>query len=221
MFPLYVGVGKLAALLHLPQSVLEHVLEVLARAALVFALWRFCRAFAAGTSRRAVGVRARPVRQRLRVVRGALSMLRGGGVYTGSWSYETNGFGLLFAAPHVPLAMAATLEMAHDVLRAAAHRVAARGCSKSGCCPRQSPCSIRSICRSCSRRRSLAGVVFWRSERGYASLAGALAACLAALPVLVADDPDLQLRSVLAGDLQRCRTSYPARRRRSCWSTSD
>jgi hypothetical protein len=28
-----------------------------------------------------------------------------------------NGFGLLFAAPHVPLAMAATLELARDLLR--------------------------------------------------------------------------------------------------------
>src|SRR5438477_497700 len=39
------------------------------------------------------------------------------GSYSGNWSYEMNGFGLLFAAPHVPLAMAATLELARDCLR--------------------------------------------------------------------------------------------------------
>jgi len=48
MFPLYVGVGKLAATLHVPAALLEHVLEVLARATLVIALWRFARTFAAG-----------------------------------------------------------------------------------------------------------------------------------------------------------------------------
>src|ERR1700688_4912181 len=36
MFPLYVAVGKLAATVHLPASVLEHALELLARAVLVF-----------------------------------------------------------------------------------------------------------------------------------------------------------------------------------------
>src|ERR1700674_1025882 len=46
MFPLYVGIGKLAAALHAPAIALEHILEVLARVLLVLALWRFCRAFA-------------------------------------------------------------------------------------------------------------------------------------------------------------------------------
>ena len=117
MFPLYVGVGKLAATLHLPASVLEHALEVLARAALVFALWRFCRAFAAGRAAARWAFALTLFASGFELFAAVFSMLRGGGVYTGNWSYETNGFGLLFAAPHVPLAMAATLEIAHDVLR--------------------------------------------------------------------------------------------------------
>ena len=46
MFPLYVGIGKLAVTLHLPATGVEHVIEILARVLLVLALWRFCRAFA-------------------------------------------------------------------------------------------------------------------------------------------------------------------------------
>src|SRR5712692_784685 len=45
MFPLYVGIGKLAAAVHVPAMGLEQVIEVLARALLVLALWRFCSAF--------------------------------------------------------------------------------------------------------------------------------------------------------------------------------
>src|ERR1700694_5921378 len=48
MFPLYVGVGKLAATVNLPAALVEHALELLARAALVVALWRFAQAFATG-----------------------------------------------------------------------------------------------------------------------------------------------------------------------------
>ena len=113
MFPLYVGVGKLAATLHAPAMTVEHGLEILARVVLVLALWRFCRAFARD------GVAARWAF--------GLALFAGGfelfaalaGGYTGNWSYEMNGFGLLFAAPHVPLAMAATLELARDALRPA------------------------------------------------------------------------------------------------------
>src|SRR5207245_11621372 len=46
MFPLYVGVGKLAATLRVSAMAVEHGLEVMARVVLVLALWRFCRAFA-------------------------------------------------------------------------------------------------------------------------------------------------------------------------------
>src|SRR5947208_1303105 len=48
MFPLYVGIGKLAATLHVPAASLEQTVAVLARALLVLSLWRFCRAFARG-----------------------------------------------------------------------------------------------------------------------------------------------------------------------------
>src|SRR2546421_5208388 len=41
MFPLYVGIGKLAAALHVPPDGLERLTEVVARALLVLALWRF------------------------------------------------------------------------------------------------------------------------------------------------------------------------------------
>src|SRR5258708_7212740 len=40
MFPLYVGIGKLAFMLQLSASAIEHVVEGLARALLVVALWR-------------------------------------------------------------------------------------------------------------------------------------------------------------------------------------
>jgi hypothetical protein len=183
MFPLYVGIGKLAATLHLPASILEHALEVLARVALVVALWRFCRAFAAGRAAARWAFALALFASGFELLAAAYAMLRGGGVYTGSWSYETNSFGLLFAAPHVPLAMAATLEIAHDVLRAR-RTVSPRWLLKIGLLsatvallhPFHLPVLLAASI--------MAGMVFWRSERGYASLAGALAACLAALPVL-------------------------------------
>ena len=111
MFPLYVGIGKLSAALQVPSAATEQVVEVVARVLLVLALWRFCRAFARGRLAARWGC--------------GLALFASGfelfalpfGGYTGNWSYELNGFGLLFAAPHVPLAMAATLEMARDGLR--------------------------------------------------------------------------------------------------------
>ena len=107
MFPLYVGLGKLAATLQLPASTLEHGLELVARVLLVLALWRFCHAFASGVAaaRWAAG---------LALLGSGFELVAGlaGAGYTGNWSYEMNSFGLLFAAPHVPLAAAATLELA-------------------------------------------------------------------------------------------------------------
>ena len=81
----------------------------------MLALWRFCRAFANDRSaaRWAFGLALFGSGFEL------FAALFGGGVYSGNWSYETNGFGLLFAAPHVPLAMAATLELARDGLQPA------------------------------------------------------------------------------------------------------
>src|SRR5713226_8401513 len=111
MFPLYVGLGKLAAAVHLGADVLERVLEVLARTVLVLALWRFCRAFAHSQSAARWAFTLALFASGFEVIAALL------GLYSGNWSYETNGFGLLFAAPHVPLAMAATLELARAGLR--------------------------------------------------------------------------------------------------------
>ncbi|HLZ27542.1 MAG TPA: hypothetical protein VKV73_09500 [Chloroflexota bacterium] len=185
MFPLYVAIGKLAATVHVPAIVIERAVEALARALLVVALWRFCRAFAAGRAAARWAFGFTLFASGFELFAAVYSMLRGGGgVYTGNWSYETNGFGLLFAAPHVPLAMAATLEIAHDVLRAR-RTVSRRWLFKIGLLsatvallhPFHLPVLLAATL--------LAGAVFMRTERGRASLIGALAACVAAVPVLV------------------------------------
>ncbi len=58
MFPLYVGIGKLAALLHVPPLAVYYVGEVLGRVALLAALYLFAAAFlpTAGQRRLAVGL---------------------------------------------------------------------------------------------------------------------------------------------------------------------
>lgn len=179
MFPLYVGAGKLAATLALPAAVVEHALEVLARAALVFGLWRFVQAFAAGPAASrwafALGLFASGF--------GWLAALSGGAIYTGNWSYEANGFGLLFAAPHVPLAMAATLELARALLRPQLSLsvgwllwVALLSTAIAVLHPFHLPVLLGAA--------TLAGLVFRLTGRGSGNLAGGLVACLAALPVL-------------------------------------
>src|SRR5260370_27404851 len=45
MFPLYVGIGKLGATLHVPATSVEQLVGELARVLLVLSLWRVCRAF--------------------------------------------------------------------------------------------------------------------------------------------------------------------------------
>jgi hypothetical protein len=178
MFPLYVGIGKLAATLHLPAIWLEQLTEIIARVLLVLALWRFCRAFARDrqAARWALG---------LALFASGFELFAGllGG-YSGNWSYEMNGFGLLFAAPHVPLAMAATLELARQTLR-----------PRTGVTPRwllaiallsaviallhpfHAPVLLGAV--------FVAGLVFWRSGRGAANLIASVVAGLAALPVLL------------------------------------
>ncbi|HEV7665222.1 MAG TPA: hypothetical protein VGQ62_16945 [Chloroflexota bacterium] len=180
MFPLYVGIGKLAAALNLPPLTLERAVEVLARAILVLTLWRFCQAFASGrTAARWAFILA---------LFGSgfelFAALGGDGVYSGNWSYETNGFGLLFAVPHVPLAMAATLELARSTLlprRVLSARwllkVGVLGAAIALLHPFHAPVLLGAV--------GLAGLAFWRSGRGYANLAGAIVAGLAALPVLL------------------------------------
>ena len=111
MFPLYVGMGKLAATLDLPAQVVEHGVEIVARALLVLALWRFCRGFTADrtAARWALGLSLFASGFEL------LAALAGGTVYTGNWSYEMNGFGLLSAAVallhpfHAPVLLGAVM----------------------------------------------------------------------------------------------------------------
>jgi hypothetical protein len=178
MFPLYVGIGKLAAAVNVPAIGLEHIVEVLARVLLVLALWRFCCAFASGptAARWAFGLTLFGSGFEL------FAAIAGG--YPGNWSYETNGFGLLFAAPHVPLGMAATLELARDGLRPRPNlsvwwllKVALLAAAVALVHAFHVPVLLGAML--------LAGLVFWRSGRGPANLAGALVACLAAVPVLL------------------------------------
>jgi hypothetical protein len=180
MFPLYVGVGKLAATLSLPRAAVEHTLEVLARAALVLALWRFARAFAAGEAA------ARWTFALALFASGfeLFAALSGGAIYTGNWSYEANGFGLLFAAPHVPLAMAATLELARAVLRprlSLSRRWLLEVAMLSAAIALLHPFHLPVLLGAAT----LAGLVFRLTRRGSANLAGGLVACLAALPILL------------------------------------
>ncbi|MBV9580959.1 MAG: hypothetical protein JO057_20450 [Chloroflexi bacterium] len=178
IFPLYVGIGKLAATLSLPPTLVEQIVEVLARALLVFALWRFCRAFARGkeAARWAFGLALFASGFELFAL-----LVRGG--YQGGWSYEMNGLGLLFAAPHVPLAMAATLELARDLLRPTKKsggwwllKVAALSAAISLLQPFHLPILLAAaVCAALS---------FWLTRHSLSNLIGALVAIGAALPVL-------------------------------------
>jgi hypothetical protein len=178
MFPLYVLLGKISAITHVSGEWLERGTEILARAALVIALWRFCETFASGRA----------------TARAALLLtLFGGGFelfaaalrapYTGNWSYEANTFGLLFSAPHIPLALAATLELARAWLRpvrapAASALIAAAGLGASIALlhPFHVPVLLAAV--------GLVGLVYWRTGQGSGSLMGAVAAGLGAAPVL-------------------------------------
>jgi hypothetical protein len=178
MFPLYVGIGKLAATLHVAAGPLEQLVEILARVLLVVAVWRFCRAFAHGkvAARWAFGLAL--FASGFEVFAGLI------GGYSGNWSYEMNGFGLLFAAPHVPLAMAATLELARDLLRRKRHGASLKWFLKMAFLsaviallhPFHAPVLLSAAL--------VVGVIFWRSGRGAANLVGAVVAGVAALPVL-------------------------------------
>src|SRR4029077_13769863 len=135
----------------------------LARVLLVLALWRFCSAFATGraAARWAFGLAL--FGSGFEVIAALVSS------YSGSWSYEANGFGLLFAAPHVPLAMAATLELAHDLLppRLSASpgwllKVALLSAAIALLHPFHLPVLLGAA--------MLAGLVFWRTRHRYANL---------------------------------------------------
>jgi len=179
MFPLYVGLGKLAALLGLRAELLERTTEVVARALLALALWRFCQAFAST----ALAARWAVV---LALFGGGFQAVAAvlGHAYTGNWSYETSTFGLLFAAPHAPLAMAATLELARLSLRPNAEIAprpvlwcAALGAAIAMLHPFHAPVVLGAAL--------LTGAVFWRTQQGSGSLAQAVAAALGAAPVML------------------------------------
>jgi hypothetical protein len=178
MFALYVGIGKVAALLHLAPVALERVVEVLARGVLVLALWRFCHAFGNGRAAALAAVLLALFGSGFEAAAGLL-----GSSYAGNFSYETNTFGLLLAAPHVPLAMAATLELARRYLLPGARTTpwsvlsaAALAAAVAMLHPFHVPVLLSAL--------GLAGLVFWRTGQGSGSLIGAAAAAIGAAPVL-------------------------------------
>lgn len=179
MFPLYVGIGKLSAVSGLPAMALERVVELLARLVLVLAVWRFCLRFASGkhAGRWAFG---------LALFAGGLELFAAPlGGYTGNWSYELNGFGLLFAAPHVPLAMAATLELAATSLADMPPRATPRSLLRvallSAIVTLLHPFHVPVLLAA----MGLAGLVGWAGGQGLMRLAAPAIAGLAALPVLL------------------------------------
>jgi hypothetical protein len=178
MFPVYVALGKLAAASHVPATVLERLAEAVARISVVLAIWHFARTFTSNASAARWATILALFGSGFEIIGAAL------GGYTGNWSYESNGFGLLFAAPHVPLAMAATLVLAARYLRprntlGPFELVTTAGLSASVALlhPFHLPVLLGALI--------VTGVVFWRTGRGVANLAAALAASLGALPVLV------------------------------------
>jgi hypothetical protein len=179
MFTMFVGLGKLAAISRLPAEALERLAEVLARAAVVLALWHFCSTFTTSRSAARWAVVLTLFGSGFEIV-GALL-----GGYGGNWSYETNGFGLLFAAPHVPLAMAATLVLAARYLvprerfdLADLGVCVALSAAVALLHPFHVPVLLGAL--------TLTGLAYWRTQRGHANLLAAIAACLGALPVLMA-----------------------------------
>lgn len=201
MFPLYVALGKLAGFVHLEPIVLERALEPVGRALLVLALWRFCRAFAtgpAGGDPSATGGarKADHGSTQAAAITALLLALFGSGLeifaaliglpYVGNWSYELNTLGLLLSAPHVPLAMAATLELARLGLAP----------SSSASQPRRMPGRTGLLAASLGATIALlhpfhlpillAALLVWAAvARNRISLIIAGAATLGALPILV------------------------------------
>jgi hypothetical protein len=183
MFSLYVGIGKLAATLGVPAMLLERLTEFAARALFVIALWRFCRAFGVSRAAARAGLLLALFGSGFEVFAAAFGGLLGRTVYSGNWSYELNSLGLLFAAPHVPLAAAATLELAQTWLKPRpATPLALLGAGLLGAVvallhPFHVPVLLGAL--------GLVGVVYGLSGRGWGTLAASLVAGLAALPVLL------------------------------------
>ena len=183
MFSLYVGLGKLAAALNLPPMTLERPTEVLARGLFVVALWRFCRAFAVNVAAARAGVLLALFGSGFELPAAALGSLLGRSAYVGNWSYELNSLGLLFAAPHVPLAAAATLELATSWLRprratlVSLLATAALAGATALLHPFHVPVLLAAL--------GLVGLVYWRTGRGWGTLVACVIAGLSALPALL------------------------------------
>jgi hypothetical protein len=183
MFSLYVGLGKLAALLHVPAMALERLVEVLARGLFVLALWRFCRAFAINTGAARAGLLLALFGSGFELPTAALGGLLGRSVYVGNWSYELNSLGLVFAAPHVPLAAATTLELTRTWLKPRPATLpglviaAVLGVITALLHPFHVPVLLAAL--------GLVGLVYGFSGRGWGSLIASVVAGLAALPILV------------------------------------
>ena len=184
MFPLYVGLGKVAALAHVPAELLERLAEVLARGLFVVALWRFCRAFASSLSAARVALLLALFGGGFELPTAAFGAVLGRAVYVGNWSYELNSLGLLFAAPHVPLAAASTLELATRSLRPGAAATPRGLMVTAGLVAATSllhPFHVPALVGA----MGLVGLVYWRTGRGAGTLLAAVVAGLAALPVLL------------------------------------
>ena len=190
MFPLYVGLGKLAAAMHVPADILERLTEIGARVALVLAVWYAARTFTSSLQAARWALALALFGSGFELIAAAL------GGYAGNWSYETNGFGLLFAAPHVPLAMAATLVLAARTLLPIPGWLTG---GRAGLAAWRAPLVDLFVAAALSAAIALlhpfhlpvllaamllSGLVFWRTRGGAANLVVAVVATLAALPIL-------------------------------------
>lgn len=184
MFPLYVAVGKLSALTSIDGLLLLRVVEFLARAIFVVALWRFARRFASGlpAARAAFAFALFGSGIGMFVAAGAFAL----GLprpYTGNFSYELNTLGLLFGAPHVPLALAASLELTRWLLpeRSASPAALAYAAFLGGSLALLHPFHVPVFLGALG----IVGLMWVRLGRGWATLAIAVAAGLGALPALL------------------------------------
>ncbi len=184
MFPLYVGLGKLATILSVPPMGLERLAEVVARTLFLISLWRFCATFtgsrAAARAAFLLALFGSGLGFAVTLVGQAVGV---GPLYGGSFSYETSTFGLLFAAPHVPLAMAVTLELARWLVPgrrpspSALVSAALLGAGLALLHPFHEPVLLGALL--------VAGLVWWRTGTGPGTLLAGLAASAASLPVLL------------------------------------
>lgn len=130
MYPLYVGLGKLASILGLPPMLPLSGMEWVGRLAVLLSVYAFAATFSAGTRQRCLAVLLAfgslglgawlvPVRAGLDAV-GAHALAA---VLPGTINpyLELNSFGVLFSAPHLMLALAFTVASAPLYLQALRH----------------------------------------------------------------------------------------------------